>query len=226
VYATWASQEFAGPVARQATFTLAHAWDEAGVADSSLAVYKRLIEVLPAMGDLAARARLDRARLLDRMGHWEAARAELRALSMMQPTHPCGEAALVEIVRHHVREGESVFATIEAKHAMMTFDQLLAMQGDPALRLETIMNRAEVQALMGQRQDAQRNDAAAWRQYATLPAAAFAGWRAARLADSALASPIAAEDLYRELATRAADREMRWRARLELKRFDAAKDRP
>jgi tetratricopeptide (TPR) repeat protein len=203
-------------VALEATLELAHAWDAAGVADSSLAVYKRLIEALPPTGDLAARARFDRARLLDAMGHWDAARAELRALAMMQPTHPCGEAALVEIVRHHVREGESVFAAVETKHAMDTFDQLLAIQGDPGLRLETMMNRADVYALTGHPAEAQREYASAWRQQMSLPAASIAGWRAARLADSALADPVSARNLYRELAGHAGDLDVRWRARQRL----------
>ncbi len=216
VYALWAAQEFAGPVALEATLTLAHAWADAGVADSALAVYKQLIEVLPPMGDLAARARLDRAGLLDKMQHWEAARAELRALAMMQPTHPCGVAALVEIVRHHVREGESMFATVEAKHALESFDRMLAMQGDPRVRLETMMARADVLSLMGQTDAAMREYTAAWRQQTLLPAAAVAGWRAARMADSSLGQPVVARELYTELSQGAADLEVRWRARQHL----------
>ena len=216
VYATWAARDFAGPVALEATRALAHAWEDAGVADSALAVYKRLIEGLPPLGDLAARARLDRARLLDAMGHWEAARAELRALAMMQPTHPCGVAALVEIVRHHVREHESVFAAVETKHAMDTFEHMLATQGDPGVRLETMMARAEVYALTGRPLDAQREYAGAWRQQRSLAAAAMAGWRAARMADSALGDPPAARELYLELARHAADLDVRWQARQHL----------
>jgi tetratricopeptide (TPR) repeat protein len=220
VYATWAGQEFPGPVAGEATLTLAHAWEDAGVADSALAVYKRLIEGLPSMGDLAARARLDRARLLDRMEHWEAARAELRALAMMQPTHPCGQAALVEIVRHHVREREAVFAAVEAKHAMTTFDQMLATQRDPSVRLEIMASRAEVLELMGRREEALREYSAAWRENVRLPAASLAGWRAARLADSALSDPRSAQALYRELAVRSTDLEVRWQARVRMQDAD------
>jgi hypothetical protein len=216
VYATWAARDFAGPVALEASRALAHAWEDAGVADSALAVYKRLIEGLPPLGDLAARARLDRARLLDTMGHWEAARAELRALAMMQPTHPCGVAALVEIVRHHVREHEAVFAGVETKHAMDTFEHMLATQGDPGVRLETMMARADVFALTGRPLDAQREYSAAWRQQRSLAAAAKAGWRAARLADSALGDPPVARELYLELARHAADLDVRWQARQHL----------
>ncbi len=226
VYAAWAAREFAGPVAMEATLTLAHAWADAGVADSALAVYKQLIEVLPPMGDLAARARLDRAGLLDRIQHWEAARAELRALAMMQPTHPCGVAALVEIVRHHVREGESLFATVETKHALETFDHLLATQGDPGVRLETMMARADVLSLMGQTDAALREYTAAWREQQLLPAAAVAGWRAARLADSALSQPVVARELYTELAHGAADLEVRWRARQHLANSTPAVNAP
>ena len=215
-YSAWAVREFGGAVALEATLELARVWEATGVADSALAVYKQLIEVLPPMGDLAARTRLDRARLLDRMRRWEAARAELRALAMMRPTHPCGEAALVEIVRHHVREGESMFATIETQHAIESFNRMLAMQGNPQVRLETMMARAEVLALMGQPDAALRDYTAAWREQMLLPAAAAAGWRAARLADSSLHNPILARDLYRELAHGAADPETRWRARQHL----------
>jgi hypothetical protein len=226
VYAAWASRDFAGPVALEATLALAHAWEDAGVADSALAVYKRLIDRLPSVGDLAARARFDRARLLDTMGHWEAARAELRALAMMQPTHPCGEAALVEIVRHHVRENESVFAVVETKHAMETFEHMLATQGDPGVRLETMMARADVFALTGRPREAQREYADAWRQQRSLAAAATAGWRGARLADSALADPAAAHALYLELAHYAADLDVRWRARQHLGVSGAREDTP
>ena len=215
-YAAWAAHEFSGDIANSAMLELAHAWEDAGVADSSLPVYKRLIEQLPSMGGLAARARLDRARLLDRTGHWEAARAELRALAMMQPTDPCGQAALVEIVRHHVREGEAVFARVESSHALETLDRLLAVQGDAALRVEALGARAEVLALMGRAAAAESVYAGAWRAYPDLPAAAFAGWRAARVADSLLHDPRDAAALYRDLAARSADPDIRWRARQRL----------
>ena len=109
-----------------------------------------------------------------------------------------------------------MFAAVETKHAMDTFDHMLATQGDPGVRLETMMARADVFALTGRPADAQREYADAWRQQISLPAASVAGWRAARLADSALADPPRARQLYLELARRAADLDVRWRARQRL----------
>lgn len=188
-------------------------------------MYKRSIEQLPTIGDLTARARFARARLLDRTGRWDEARAEFRALATMQPTHPCGEAALIEIVRHHVREGETVFATVETKHAMDTFAQLLATQGDPGVRLETQMARAEVLVLSDRIPEAERAYLEAWREHSSDAIAARAGWSAARLADSARRDTAGARALYQELAAGAEDLDVRARARRHLAR-PSAEDRP
>jgi len=200
----------------EAELMVAHAWEAAGVADSALAVYKRLVESLPEGSDLSARARLGRALELERQGRWEIARAELRTLSTLYPLHECGLTALVRVVRHSVEEGDNELAAVEARHAQAEIDELLGSQGDADVRLRVHRARAELLSLQGHAAEASRELWSVWTLDPRRPGAVEAGWLAARLADSAVSDTARAHMLYSELARQTIDLDVRREARQRL----------
>jgi len=200
----------------EADLMVAHAWEAAGVADSALAVYKRLVESLPEGSELSARARLARALELERLGRWEIARAELRTLSTLYPSHECGLTALVRVVRHSVEEGDNELAAVEARHAQAEIDELLASQGDADVRLRVHRARAELLSLQGHAAEASRELWSVWTLDPRRAGAVEAGWLAARLADSALADTARAHMLYSDLARQTIDLDVRREARQRL----------
>ena len=208
--------EIHGPPARFAELALARSWDRAGVADSALAVYKRLVERSPEGADPSAAARLERALLLERQGRWEIARADLRTLATLFPASPSGLAARVRIVRHSVELGETELANVEARHALLELEDQLTLQGDPDARIRIRMARAQVMAMSGEGLKGLDDLDVIWRQDPHRATAIAAGWLAARLADSALARPDRARDGYTRLARQSKDLEIRRMARERL----------
>ncbi len=210
--------EISGPPARFAEQALARCWARRNVADSALAVYKRLVERSPDGADPAAEARLERASLLERQDRWEVARADLRTLATLFPSHPCGLAARVRIVRHSVEKGETELAAVEARHTLLELDDQLSRQGDPESRIRVRMARAEVMTMAGRGAEALDDLDAIWRLEGRRAMAVPAGWLAARLADSALSRPDQAHLWYTRLAEQSKDLGVRRMAREGLAR--------
>ena len=78
------------------------------------------------------------------------------------------------------------------------------------------MARAGVLALSGRAAEGRREYAEVWARGREAPEAAFAGWRAARLADSVLGDRAGAASLYEQLARYARDRTVRRLARAHV----------
>ena len=53
-----------------------------------------------------ARARYERARLLEDLGRWDQARGEYHALAGAAPAHPLALESLLRVVRHYLARGE------------------------------------------------------------------------------------------------------------------------
>jgi tetratricopeptide (TPR) repeat protein len=213
VYAAWADTGFAGVVRADAMMIAAQAWEMSGVPDSALAVYQRFLDRYPQTQDSGARARFQRAVILERLGRWEQALTEYRALVSSQPSHPLAFASLLRIVNHHASRGEDDLARLEGRQAVETIDQIILGQHDPGVLLDARMTRAEIQAVLRMTADAIEGFAEAWTLNTTQPAAATAGLRAAALAESVMHDDAKARELYQDVAARAALTADRERAR-------------
>jgi tetratricopeptide (TPR) repeat protein len=211
-YAAWAAREFPGPIEAETQLELARAWQAAGVAETALEVYKRLIDSMPQTAEVSAIARHERAALLERLDRWEAARSELRTLATLQPGHALGLDAQVAIVRHNVRAGEMELARIEGRQAIDALDRLLLVQRDAGVQRQARAARAEVLALIGKPREALHAYAQLWALAPGTPEADWGGWHALMIADTALGDRQAASRWAGQLATRAQDLEVRRRA--------------
>ncbi|MBI5709893.1 MAG: hypothetical protein HZC42_06250 [Candidatus Eisenbacteria bacterium] len=212
-YTAWAERGFGGAAAPEARQIAARAWEVAGRPDSALEAWERVLDAGPASEDEDAGARFERARLLESLGRWEQARGEYRALASGLPTHRLAFAALLRIVRHHRSRGEHTLAGMEARHALEAVDALIASQHDDSIQVRAGQARAEILFETGDETRACGTLAGLVRRY---PAAALDPallLRAAGAAETRLANPDLALEFYRDLAARAADPELRRRAR-------------
>jgi tetratricopeptide (TPR) repeat protein len=148
-YARWAVEGL-GPGPRPAGLLLAARARRAGGApDSALRVYEQLIEEDPEDPDVLARARYERARLLEELGRWDQARGEYHALAGAFPAHPLALETQVRLVRHYLDRGERELGTMEARHALQAMDGLMAGHQDDSLQVRVGEARARVLMEMG-----------------------------------------------------------------------------
>ena len=220
-YARWVAEGF-GPELRPAGLLLmAGAWRAAGVPDSALQTYERLVQEEPEDLEAIARARYERARLLEDLGRWDQARGEYHALASLVPTHPLALESQVRAVRHHLARGERQLGLTEARHALRALDGLLAIQQDDSVRVRVGEARARLQLETGDASGC-GGLAALLRRYPEAPLDAGLLARAAEVAETRLEDVDLAIELYRAAATRAGDAELRRRARLALERLGDA----
>jgi tetratricopeptide (TPR) repeat protein len=197
---------------------VARAWEAAGIADSALAVYKRLADWARPGGDVEAEAHFGQGRMLERLGRWELARSEYRALAAADPSNAFALASLVRIVRYHREHGEPELADTEGRHALETMNQLIATQRDENVLARTRRARGELLEWLDRPRDAFQGYTELWERSPGLLAAADGAARAATLADSAFADTSRAGVLLRDLAERGPTIEIRRWARREIAR--------
>ncbi len=223
-YARWARDGF-GRRARAAGLRLeALAWEASGPPDSALAVWATVIDDYGDAPDLAAEARSRRATLLERLGRWEQARSEYRALSAAEPTHALALAGLLRIVAHHHERGEDALARIEGAQAIEMLDRIIATQHDQDVSFGARQTRAEVLEQLGDA-GAEQALTEVWRSDPGRPGAATAGLAAARRALARPGGRAAAESLFRDVAERSVVGSARRAAEAELDRLRSGTER-
>jgi tetratricopeptide (TPR) repeat protein len=218
-YARWAAEGF-GPALRPAGLLLAaRAWRAGGAADSALQTYERLVEEDPEDLDAIARARYERARLLEDLGRWDQARGEYHALASVAPTHPLALESQVRIVRHHLARGERELGLAEASHALQAMDGLLASHQDDSVQVRVGEAWARLQLETGDSRRACGALAALLKRYPEAPLDAALLARAAETAETGLKDTDLALGLYRAAERRVGDAELEDRVRHALERL-------
>ncbi len=217
-YATWARDGFGGAVRADGLRLRALAWEAHPDADSALAAWGVVLDDYRGDPELAAQARSRRAGMLERLGRWEQARSEYRALAASDPTHPLALAALVRIVEHHVGRGETALASLEGARALETLDRLIATQHDADVSFAARLTRSAILERLGDA-GAERALTEVWRADPGRPEAADAGLAAARRALARAGGRAAAESLYRDIAARGGSAAARRAAMAEWERL-------
>lgn len=204
-YARWAARGF-GPATRPAGLLLeGQAWRAGGATDSALRVYERLIEEDPEEPDAVARARYERARLLEDLGRWDQARGEYHALAGAAPAHPLALESQLRVVRHYLARGERELGAMEARHAMQALDDLLAGQQDDSVQVRVGEARARLLLETGAARRACGALAALLRRYPEAPLDAALLARAGETAETELDDRELALELYRAAEWRTGD---------------------
>uniref|UniRef100_A0A832I5W2 Tetratricopeptide repeat protein n=1 Tax=Eiseniibacteriota bacterium TaxID=2212470 RepID=A0A832I5W2_UNCEI len=196
---------------------LAH--EAAGAPQAALAAWSRLLAAASKAQDAAAEARFRRGDLLERLGQWERARSEFRALAAAFPTHPLAFESYVRVVRHHERAGEADLGRLEARRALETMNFLIATQHDDAVQRRARRVRGELRAAAEGARAGAAELAEVWARWPGTPEGEAAAFRAAELEAGAGGDRARARALYADLAARAADAAARARARAALARL-------
>jgi tetratricopeptide (TPR) repeat protein len=219
-YARWAAEGF-GPGIRPAGLLLvARAWRSGGESDSALRAYERLVEENPEDADAVARARYERARLLEDLGRWDQARGEYHALASAVPVHPLALEAQVRVVRHYLARGEREVGLAEAGHALRTMEESLAGHQDDTVQVRVGEARALLLLETGDSRRACGALAALLQRYPEAPFEAALLARAAEAAETVEKDEVLALELYRAAEWRAGDAELRDRVARALARLD------
>ena len=218
-YAAWAARDFDGAVRPAALLIAAQAWRARGVPDSALRTYEQLLEETAGDLDAAAEARFERARLLEDLGRWDQARGEYHALASAAPTHPLAFESILRVVRHHLERGERGLGLAEARHALGALDALIMSQQDDGVQVRAGEARARLLFETDDLRGGCGALAALLRRYPEAPLDAALLTRAAEEAETRLNDPDLALELYRAAAVRAADPQLRRRARAAADRL-------
>jgi len=218
-YARWAADGLGGDVRAAALLVEARAWRARGAPDSALALYERMVEEGPDDADETLGARFERARLLEDLGRWDQARGEYHALSSLAPTHALGLEAMLRVVRHYLGRGETPLGMAEARQALETLDGLAGSQQDDSVQVRVGQARARLRLETGDPRGGCGDLAALLRRYPEAPLDAGLLAEAAGVAETRLADAALARQLYRAAAVRAAQPELRRRARTEAERL-------
>ncbi len=217
-YARWAAEGF-GPGPRPAgLLLLARAWHASGRPDSALRVYEQLVEEDPEDLEAIARARYERARLLDALGRWDLARGEYHALASAAPGHPLALDGQVRVVRHHLERGERELGLAEAGHALRAMEELLAGHEDDSTQVRVGETRALLLLETGDVRRAGGALAALLQRYPEAPLDAALLARAAEAVETGAKDAELARELYRAAEWRAVDAELRDRVGRALER--------
>jgi tetratricopeptide (TPR) repeat protein len=233
-YARWAAATSnTRAVAGGALVVAARAWEAKGRADSALATYDALFDRWNDPGSIAPEAHFRRATLLENLGQWERARSEFGALAAAAPSHPLAFQATLDVVRHHVKEGQYEMARIEGGNATARLDHLLATNRDPAVQRQARGVRAELLLMLGFSARAESCLVDLWRRFPEDSSTESAALRGASLAEHRPGGRPQAAALYDELAHHAASASVRRAAAERLARLGtpaagppAKEDRP
>jgi tetratricopeptide (TPR) repeat protein len=217
-WARWASGEFFGDARREALDLGARAWRAAGMPDSALAAYDRILAEFNREPDATAEARFQRAVVLEDRDRWTQARVEFSALCSAQPTHPRALEAWVRVVTHLERAGDREMANLEARHALDAMDGLLATQHDDVVRRQVGEARAAVMLAQGRSREAIEALRTVWNVSGLSQEGSALGARLAAAASTELHDEALARSLWQILAERAPDPEIRGQARAKLER--------
>lgn len=223
-YARWAasasnSRSVAGP----ALVLAARAWEAKGLEDSALAAYDALEDRWPDPGAVGPEALFRRARLLQRRGQWESARATFSALVASAPASPFALRAHGLVVRHHLDERQFELARLEGDNAIERLEYLLATNRDPDVQRDAGLARAGLLQDLGRSARAESVLVDLWRRFPEDSATESAALRGASLAEHRPGGRAAAAALYGELARRAASAPVRRAAARRLEALGAAK---
>jgi len=218
-YARWAAAG-CGPEQRPAGLLLtARVWRAGARADSALATYERLIEEAPEDVDALARARYERARLLEDLGRWDQARGEYHALASAVPTHRLALEAQIHLVRRHLARGERDLGLAEAGHALQAMEGLLAGQQDDSVQVRVGEARALLLLEIGESRRGCGALAAMLKRYPDAPLDPGLLARAGETAADELKDTDLAIELYRAAEWRAGDAGLHDRVRQALERL-------
>lgn len=225
-YARWASSAtYNRSVAGPALVLAARAWEALGVPDSALAAYDAVFERWTDPGAIGPEAHFRRARLHERLGQWERARAEFNALAAAAPTDRYAFLATLQVVKHHLEEGHFELARLEGAYAIERIEYLAATNLDPAVQRQAGLVRAELLLGLGFTARAESSLVDLWRRFPEDSATESAALRAASLAEHRPGGRAVAAALYDELARHAARVPVRREAarrRAALGRADSA----
>lgn len=214
-YARWGEQ-LGGRAAAQATLVRARAFSAEALTDSALDAYGLLLERPRDPDLLQPAARYERGELFVRLGRWESARAEWRALQAQSPTHPLAFLSMQRIVQHHAAAREPDLARFEARRAIAQLERLLEINADPIVQRQARRVRGELMAEVGDDDSAVEAFADLWDRFPGDSIAEQAGLRAVQLARRSAASAARGESLRRIVASQATRAEVR-RAAAELR---------
>lgn len=207
-YARW-SEQLGGRPAAAAMLIRARAWDALGVADSALDAYAAVSERPRDPDQLQPAARYERGELMLKLGRWETARAEWRALQAQSPTHRLAFLSMRRIVQHHMAAGEPDLARFEARRATAQLGRLLEINADPIVQREARLVRGELMAEVGEVEPAVEAFVDLWQHFPGDSVAEAAALRAVRLARGQASLAARAESLRSQLAARAAHADVR-----------------
>ncbi len=206
--ARWA-ESLGGRTVGRAQLRRAEAWEQLGQPDSALEAYSEVTDRPRDPDNLASIARFQRGLLFERLGRWEAARAEWRTLQAMNPTGELSFQSMQKIVQHHLDRGEVELAQYEARRAIADLEQLLTMNADPHVQRQARLVRAEMLAGTGASRQAVEAFLDLWNRFPGDSVAEAAGLRAARMARFQPGLGVRADSLLERLATRAVSTEIR-----------------
>jgi hypothetical protein len=180
------------------------------------------LEEEPLDAEIAVRARFERARLLEESDRWAQARTEYHTLASIVPGHARALEAMLRLVRYHLARGERALGLTEARRAMEALDLLIATYEDDSLQVRAGQTRAILRLETGDVRGGCGQLAALLRRYPEAPLDAMLLMSAAEQARTQLEDGALALELYRAAAVRAADTELRRRARAEADRLAGA----
>jgi len=207
-YSKWAAS-FEGLARLPALELLADGFRQAGHPDSALDVYAGIMNDFSRDNDASARARYQRAMVLEGMGRWEQARSELSSLCASQPTHPLALESWTHVVEHYQRLGEKELARIEGDHGVAALDMLISTQHDEQLRVRTTEAKAAVQLADLRIADAASTLRKLWAAGPVTMPGAELGAAAARAASTQLHDAALARGLWQILSERSPDADVR-----------------
>lgn len=217
-YARWAEAR-RGRLGPEAMMLEARIWEQGGQADSAAAAYGRLSESFPNAFEVASLARFRRGELLERLGRWEFARSEYRALAAYNPSHEVTFESYQRIVAHHLDRHETELAEMEGENGVEALERVIATYHDAGVVRRARQARARLLIMLGHYAKACDALADLWEGYAGTPEGTSAALEAARVAEQELGDRARARRLYEEIAARGTPAEQQQAARAALARM-------
>jgi tetratricopeptide (TPR) repeat protein len=215
-YARWAVRlSDARGVAGPAWLTEAAAFERLGRPDSALACYDHVLTHWHDPGTFGPVARFRRAELLDRMGRWELASAEYRALAAVYPAHPLALLTASRVVQHHLAHGQPELARLAGETGIDNLRHLQQVNRDPDVQRQAGAVEGDLLVALGRYDEAERALLDLWRRFPQDSTAEAGALRAAGLAQHRPGGSARADSVRQVLARAATDATVRNAARRE-----------